>query len=228
MKIEPIRVIVVDDHAMVRSGLRLFLLAFEDLKMVGEASNGQEAMRLCVQERPDVVLMDLIMPVMDGIRATREICERFPRTQVIGMTSFLEAELIDDMLRAGAISFLMKNVSAADLASAIRAAKAGKATIPTAIKHILRFSQGALPLLPGKNEYNLSAREKEVLACMAAGMSNADIANELVISLSTAKYHVSSILMKLGVSNRAEAVSMALQKGLVEAFRRTKEKNDTK
>jgi two-component system, NarL family, response regulator LiaR len=220
MKKEPIRVIIVDDHTMVRSGLRLFLMAFEDLKMVGEASNGQEAVRLCAQEKPDVALMDLIMPVMDGIHATLEIRSRFPRTQVIGMTSFFEAELIQEMLQAGAISFLMKNISAADLASAIRDAHAGKSTISVEIKDILKAPTQPIT---HKNKYNISTREKEVLACMVTGMSNAEIANKLVISLSTAKYHVSSILAKLDVSNRAEAVSVALQKGLVEAFSRTKE-----
>lgn len=221
MKDELIRVIIVDDHTMVRSGLRLFLMAFEDLVMVGEASNGQEAIRLCAQQRPDVVLMDLIMPGMDGIRATREIRSRFPRTQAIGITSFFEAELIREMLQAGAISFLMKNVSAKDLAAAIRNAHAGMSTISTEIRDILESSWSHSQPAAYKNQYGLSVREKEVLSCMVTGMSNAEISRTLVISLSTVKYHVSSILTKLEASNRAEAVSIAIQKGLVEKFHRT-------
>jgi NarL family two-component system response regulator LiaR len=210
---------------MVRSGLRLFLMAFEDLKMVGEASNGQEAVRLCAQERPNVVLMDLVMPVMDGIHATREIRSRYPRIQVIGMTSFFEADLIREMLQAGAISFLMKNISASDLAVAIRDANAGKQTLSPEIRDLLKSPQTLTPLISSKDTYHLSAREKEVLRCMVAGMSNAEISESLVISLSTAKYHVSSILTKLGVQNRAEAVSLALQEGLVEASHRRREED---
>lgn len=219
----PIRVIIADDHTMVRSGLRLFLMAFEDLKMVGEASNGLEAVRLSVQEKPDVVLMDLIMPGMDGIHATQEIRSRLPKTQVIGMTSFFEAGLIQEMLDAGAISFVMKNVSAADLAVAIRSTYTGKPSLSPEIKDLLKSSQPSMTQVLGQNEFNLSSRERDVLACMVVGMSNARIATELVISLSTVKYHVSSILAKLAVSNRAEAVSIALQKGLVDARVRIKE-----
>lgn len=215
MKKNPIRVAIADDHTMIRSGLRLFLMAFEDLKMVGEAANGEEAIQICAREKPDVVLMDLIMPVMDGIRATREIRSRFPKTQVVGLTSFSESELIQEMLDAGAISFLMKNVSAAELAEAIRSAREGKSTISADVQNTIRSKPQASKRMGRKNRYNLSAREEEVLACMVAGMSNADIAQELVISLSTAKYHVSSILSKLGASSRAEVVSTALQEGLI-------------
>jgi len=212
MKKGLIRVIIVDDHVMVRSGLRLFLLAFEDLKLVGEAANGEEAIRLCNREKPDVVLMDMVMPVMDGVRATNEIRFYFPHTQVIGLTSFYEPEMIQRMLDAGAISFLLKSILATELAQAIRAARNGKSTISPEIQDLLR---GRRPSPLHLSEYNLSAREREVLACVMSGMSNAEIAQELVISLSTAKFHVSSILNKLNVSNRAEAVSLALQEGLV-------------
>ena len=215
MKNKTIRIVIADDHTMIHSGLRLFLMAFEDLKMVGEAANGEEAVQLCVREKPDVVLMDLIMPVMDGIRATREIRSRLPKTQVVGLTSFSEAELIQEMLDAGAISFLMKNVSAAELADAIRAARDGKSTVSADAQNIIRSRPPAPGSRVRNDRYNLSAREEEVLACMVAGMSNADIAQELVISLSTAKYHVSSILSKLGASSRAEVVSTALQEGLI-------------
>ncbi len=221
MKKQPIRVIIADDHIMVRSGLRLFLLAFEDLKMIGEAANGEEAIRLCNREKPDVILMDMVMPVMDGIQATSEIRYHFPHTQVVGLTTFYESEMIQRMLDAGAISFLLKSVSAAELAEAIRDAHNSKSTISPEIRALLKDRQSSPSLL---SKYNLSTREREVLACIMSGMTNAEIAQELVISLSTAKFHVSSILTKLNVSNRAEAVSLAVQEKLVTIHTRPKKK----
>ena len=212
MKKGQIRVIIADDHVMVRSGLRLFLLAFEDLKLVGEAANGEEAIRLCQREKPDVVLMDMVMPVMDGVRATGEIHTQFPHVQVIGLTTFFEAEMIQKMLDAGAISFLLKSISATELARAIRDASDGKGTISPEIQDLLR---GRKATTSKSSKDDLSARELEVLSCIMSGLSNTDIAQELVISLSTAKFHVSRILAKLNVSNRAEAVSLAIQEGLV-------------
>jgi NarL family two-component system response regulator LiaR len=219
MKKGQIRVIIADDHVMVRSGLRLFLLAFEDLKLVGEAANGEEAIRLCGREKADVVLMDMVMPVVDGVRATKEIRDNYPHTQVIGLTSFYESEMIQKMLDAGAISFLLKSISATELARAIRDASNSKATISPEIQDLLRGRQLASPNL---SKYNLSPREREVLACIMGGLSNAEIAQELVISLSTAKFHVSRILAKLQVANRAEAVSLALREGLVAMPTRSK------
>lgn len=221
MQKQPIRVIIADDHVMVRSGLRLFLLAFEDLKMIGEAANGEEAIRLCNREKPDVILMDMVMPVVDGIQATSEIRYHFPHTQVVGLTTFYEPEMIQRMLDAGAISFLLKSVSAAELAEAIRDANNNKSTISPEIQALLKDRRSSPSPL---SKYNLSAREREVLACIMSGMTNAEIAQELVISLSTAKFHVSSILTKLNVSNRAEAVSLALQERLVTIHMRPKKK----
>lgn len=212
MKKGSIRVIIVDDHVMVRSGLRLFLLAFEDLKLVGEAANGEEAIYLCGREKPDVVLMDMVMPVMDGVRATREIHSHFPRIQIIGLTTFYDPEMIQKMLDAGAKSFLLKSVSAIELAQAIRDANSGRSTISPEIQDFLR---GRRPLTAQASKYKLSAREREVLAGIAGGLSNAEIARKLVISLSTVKFHVTRILAKLNVSNRAEAVSLALREGLL-------------
>jgi NarL family two-component system response regulator LiaR len=221
MKKKQIRVIIADDHVMVRSGLRLFLLAFEDLKMIGEAANGEEAIRLCHREKPDVVLMDMVMPVMDGIQATSEIRSHFPHTQVVGLTTFYEPEMIQKMMDAGAISFLLKSVSAAELAVAIRDASDGRPTISPEIQDILRGRRSSPSRL---SKYNLSAREREALACIMSGMTNAEMARELVISLSTVKFHVSSIFAKLNVSNRAEAVSLALQEKLVAMPVRSKKK----
>jgi len=220
MKKGPIRVVIADDHVMVRSGLRLFLLAFEDLKLVGEAANGEEAIHLCSREQPDVILMDMVMPVMDGVRATKEIRANYPKTQIVGLTTFYEAEMIRKMLEAGAISFLLKSISATELARAIRDASEGRSTIAPEIQDLLR---GRRSVSSNLSKYDLSAREKEVLSCIMNGLSNAEIAQELVISLSTAKFHVSRILAKLNVSNRAEAVSLALQEGLVTVSARPKD-----
>ena len=219
MKKEPIRVIIADDHVMVRSGLRLFLLAFEDLKLIGEAENGEEVIRLCNREKPDVVLMDLVMPVIDGIQATSEIRSRFPHTQVVGLTSFYEPEMIQKMLDAGAISFHLKSISAAELAAVIRDANDGKSTISPEIQDLLK---GRRSSSPQASKYNLSERERGVLACMVSGMTNGEIAQELVISISTVKFHITSIFTKLNVLNRPEAMSLALQEKLVAVTSRRK------
>jgi NarL family two-component system response regulator LiaR len=159
------------------------------------------------------------MPVMDGVRATKEICENLPNTHVIGLTTFYEAEMIQAMLDAGAISFLLKSISATELAHAIRDAHNGNATISPEIQDLLRGRRSASSNLA---QYDLSPREREVLSCIMSGLSNAEIAQELVISISTAKFHVSRILAKLNVSSRAEAISLALQEGLVSVPARPK------
>jgi two-component system, NarL family, response regulator LiaR len=207
----PIRVVLVDDHAVVRSGLSAFLMVFDDLELVGEAASGAEAIRLCEELVPDVVLMDLVMPGMDGVAATHTIRERCPAVQIIALTSFPEEDLVQNVLKAGAISYLLKNVSADDLASAIRAARAGRSTLsPEATRALLHSSDQPPP--PG---HDLTTREREVLALMVAGLSNPDIAARLVVSRSTIKFHVSSILSKLGATTRSEAVGLAVQHNIV-------------
>jgi NarL family two-component system response regulator LiaR len=206
-----IRVMIVDDHGIVRRGLTAVLRTFADLDLVGEARDGQEAVERCEALQPDVILMDLIMPVLGGVAATRSIHRRWPQVQIIALTSFQEKELVQEALQAGAISYLLKNVSGEDLAEAIRAAHAGRSILaPEAVQALIQ---------PGKPEpppsYDLTPREREVLALLVKGLNNAEIARRLCISPSTSKAHVSNILSKMGVSNRAEAISLALQQNLV-------------
>jgi NarL family two-component system response regulator LiaR len=180
---------------------------------VGEAGNGEEGVRLCRQIQPDVVLMDLLMPGMDGIAATRAIKEYCPQTQVIALTSFGEDERVQAVLKAGAIGYLLKNVSAQELVAAIRNAAAGQPTLSTeATRAVIRASTG--PQTPG---LDLTEREREVLVLMAKGLNNAQIAEQLVISASTTKFHVSNILTKLGASTRTEAVALAVRNHLVDS-----------
>lgn len=205
-----IRIMLVDDHAVVRSGLGAFLSVNPDLELVGEAENGEQAVVRAGILKPDVILMDLMMPVMDGVAATAAIKKQNPGIQIIALTSFQEDELVQNALKAGAVGYLMKNVNARELAAAIRAAKDGKMTLaPEAAQALVRASQQA------QETETLTEREREVLKLMVEGLNNAEIAERLVVSLSTVKYHISNILMKLGVDNRVAAVTTAIQKKLV-------------
>jgi NarL family two-component system response regulator LiaR len=205
-----IRVMIVDDHAVVRSGLAAFFAAFPDLELSGEAENGEEALVRCGLLKPDVILMDLIMPGMDGVTATRQIKEKYPDVKVIALTSFQEDDLVQGALQAGAIGYLMKNVTARDLAAAIRSAHAGKMTLSPEAAQILVDVK-----LQNQEYEELTGREREVLILMVNGLNNTEIADHLVVSLSTVKYHISNILAKLGVENRVAAVTTAIQKKLV-------------
>jgi NarL family two-component system response regulator LiaR len=206
-----IRVVVVDDHAVVRSGIEYSLLSLDDIELVGSAGSGAEALSLCEQVRPDVVLMDMMMPGMDGVAATRAIRERYPHTKVIALTSFQEGSLVQDALQSGAISYLLKDVGLEELADAIRAAQAGRVTLAVEAAKALAEA-AAQPADPGND---LTDREREVLALIVEGKSNVDIADELSVSLSTARFHVSTILSKLEASNRAEAAALAVKHGLI-------------
>ena len=209
-----ISVLPVDDHAVVRSGLSAFLLAYDDLELAGEASNGSEAIRVSEQLEPDVILMDLVMPEMDGATATRLIRQKQPGVQVIALTSFKEDELVRDALDAGAIGYLLKNVSAEELVSAIRAAHAGHTTLaPEATEALIHTTVRGVDTTP---VHQLTPREKEVLALMVQGLNNPQIADRLVVSRSTVRFHVSNILSKLHVTSRTEAVAVAIQQKLVE------------
>jgi NarL family two-component system response regulator LiaR len=207
----PIRVMIVDDHDMVRRGLATFLRIDTGLELVGEARNGAEAVQMCEHLQPDVILMDLVMPEMDGSAATQTIRARWPRIQVIALTSFQERELVRQALRAGAISYLLKNVSMDDLSGAIHMAFAGRSTLAPEATQALIQDAGQGPLL----EVDLTPRESEVLALLVEGLSNPEIAARLSITRSTARAHVSHILSKLDASNRAEAVALALRHKLL-------------
>jgi NarL family two-component system response regulator LiaR len=207
-----IRVMIVDDHAVVRSGLSAFLMAYDDLDFVGEASGGLDAVRKCPDFEPDVILMDLVMPEVDGSEATRLIREACPHVQVIALTSYKEEELVQGALKAGAIGYLLKNVSAEELANAIRAAFAGRPTLAPEAAEVLIRAATHRNDEPGPG---LTDRELEILQAMVDGLSNPEIAKKLFVSRSTVKFHVSNILMKLGAASRTEAVSMAIHGKIV-------------
>jgi NarL family two-component system response regulator LiaR len=203
-----IRVLIVDDHPMVRKGLAEFLEAKENLILVGEASDGEEAILLCEKNQPDVVLMDLVMPGMGGVAATGVIRERCSHVQIIALTSFQEQKLVREALRAGAISYLLKTVTADELTEAIWRASSGRHTLATEAVEALVQAQTPKP------GHDLTDREREVLALIVEGLNNPSIAEQLAISRATVKTHVSRILSKLDVSNRAEAISLALQQDI--------------
>ncbi len=207
---QPIRVMLVDDHTMVRRGLSTFLKVFDDLQLVGEADSGEAAIELCAKVLPDVILMDMVLPEMDGAASTRVIRQRFPQVQVIALTSFKTAELVRNALEAGAIGYLLKDVSADDLVHAIRAAHAGRATLSPEAAQTLVDAANQPP--PGPS---LTTRELDVLALMVDGLNNTQIAGKLTVSPSTVKSHVSNILAKLGVASRTEAVTLALRSHLI-------------
>lgn len=208
---QPIRVMLVDDHTMVRRGLATFLKIFDDMQLAGEADSGEAAIQLCAQVLPDVILMDMVMPDMDGAATTRAIRRQFPHVQVLALTSFKEGELVKHALEAGAIGYLLKDVSADELAAAIRAAHAGRATLsPEAAQALVETANQ--PPAPG---LDLTERELEVLALMVEGLNNTQIASRLTVSSSTIKSHVSNILSKLGVTSRTEAVTLALRNHII-------------
>ena len=206
-----IRVLVVDDHAVVRNGIRYSLLAFEDMELIGEAANGKEAVHFCSDLQPDVILMDMMMPGMNGVEATRAIVERHPQVQVIALTSFQEGHLVQEALQAGAIGYLLKDVEMDALAEAIRAAHKGQSTLAAEAAQALAKT-AIQPTSPG---HDLTEREREVLALLVEGKSNVEIAENLAVSLSTARFHVSAIIDKLGVANRTQAATLAVKHRLV-------------
>jgi two-component system, NarL family, response regulator LiaR len=206
----PIRILIVDDHSVVRQGLRMFLSLDSELEIIGEASNGQEAIEMVKMLKPDVVLMDLLMPVMDGITATETIRRNYSETEVIALTSVLEDASVVNAVRAGAIGYLLKDTQADELCRSIKAAAAGQVQLsPRAAERLMREIRA--PESPEK----LTERETDVLRLLATGKANKEIALEMHISETTVKTHVSNILMKLGVPSRTQAALYAVRIGLV-------------
>jgi two-component system, NarL family, response regulator LiaR len=206
-----IKILLVDDHTVVRSGLTKFLRVNRDFQLVGEASDGAEAMQLASLYKPDVVLMDLMMPGVDGVTATRAIHEKQPGVKIIVLTSFADHNLVQGAIRAGAVGYLQKNVTAHDLANSIRAAHEGRMTLSPEAVQVLADS----PSQPQIAAQQLTEREQDVLACLAQGLNNNEIAEKLIVSLGTVKFHVSNIFQKLGVDSRVEAVKAAIEQKLV-------------
>lgn len=205
-----VRVLIVDDHAVVRQGLQIFLGLDSDIEIVGEAADGRQACILARKFKPDVVLMDLIMPVMDGIAATLTIRKELPGTEVIALTSVLEDDLASRAIKAGAIGYLLKDTEGSELRHAIKSAALGQLILsPRAVTRLLRdFRPAAATVV-------LTQREKEVLTLMAQGHSNKQIAEELHVSGPTVKSHIGGVLSKLGAATRTQAVLIALRMGLV-------------
>ena len=205
-----IRILITDDHGVVRQGLRMFLSLEPDLEVVGEASNGREALALARELRPDVVLMDLLMPVMDGIEATQAIRAELPEVEVIALTSVLEDTSVSGAVRAGAIGYLLKDTDSEELKRAIQAAAEGRVHLaPEAAARLMREVRAP------ESPEELTEREAEVLRLVARGHANKQIASSLFVSEKTVKAHVSSILMKLGVQSRTQAALHAVRTGLV-------------
>ncbi len=206
-----IRVMIIDDHAVVRSGLSAFLMVYPDLEMVGEAESGEEGVARAALYQPDVILMDLVMPGMDGVATTRAIRQKYPNIQIVALTSFKEDNLVQGALQAGAIGYLLKNVTASELANAIRSAHARRMTLSSEAAQVL--VQASTQSATASDD--LTDREREVLALMVEGLNNNEIADRLVVSPSTVKFHIANIFMKLGVENRVAAVTTALQRRIV-------------
>lgn len=210
---KPIRVMIVDDQYIVRSGLSTFVSTYPEFIFVGEAKNGEEAVALCAQFQPEIILMDLMMPKMNGVEATRAILQQHPTIKILALTSFKEKELVQNVLQAGAIGYVLKDISADELATAILNVYAGRPTLAPEAMQALLTPSAPVEVSPLTEE--LTDRERDVLALMSKGLSNPQIADTLVLSLSTVKFHVSSILGKLQATTRTEAVTLALKYKLI-------------
>lgn len=210
---ETIRVMIVDDHDIVRRGLSTFLNGYDDLLLVGEAANGQDALRVCGEVKPQVILMDMMLPDMDGVTLTRSIRSLYPDTQVVMLTSSKDGDLVQAALQAGAIGYMLKNISVKEMAETIRAAYAGVPSLaPEATQALIDLTVQSRVAPPN---YNLTERERIILKLMVQGLTNQEIADQIFVSRATVKVHVSTILSKLGVQNRVEAVRLAIQQSLV-------------
>lgn len=210
---EFIRVMIVDDHDIVRRGIATFLSGFDDLLLVGEAANGQDAIRVCGEVQPHVIMMDMMLPDTDGITLTRSIRNTYPDVQVVMLTSAKEGDLVQGALQAGAIGYMLKNISVREMAETIRTAHAGQPRLAAeATQALIDLSLQPRVSTP---TYNLTEREQTILKLMIQGRTNQEIADQIFVSRATVKVHVSTILSKLGVQNRVEAVRLAVEESLV-------------
>ena len=210
-KAKSIKLILVDDHPMIRHGIKTMLLTFDDIRVIGEAGNGSDALALCEETEPDVMLMDVVMPGMDGLETTRAILARYPQVKIIVLTTFPEKDLVQRALEAGAFGYLLKDTPIDTLGGAIRSAYAGQSTLaPEAAQALIQAKTS-----PPKLGHDLSPREREVLALVVEGLSNDEIADRLVISPNTVRKHVSACISKLGATNRAQLAAEAVRNQLV-------------
>jgi len=207
-----IRILIADDHSITRSGIKTFISVYDDLTLVGEAANGAEAITMCDEVSPDVILMDINMPIIDGIEATVKIREKYPNIKIIALTSYVDKKLVKDILKAGAISYIIKNISPDELVKTIRDAYLGKTTFSSEASKVVVEELTN----PSQERFNLTGKEHEVLKLLSKGSSNKDIAKELFISSHTVKFHISNILNKLGAVSRTEAVFVATKNNLVD------------
>jgi len=212
-QLKTIRVMIVDDHDIVRRGLAMFLSGFDDLELVGEASNAEDAVGVCAEVQPHIILMDMMMPDTDGIALTHTIKALYPDVRVVMLTSSKEDYLIHGALQAGAIGYMLKNISVTEMADTIRSAYEGKPVLaPEVTQSLINMTLQPRPTTP---QYNLTERERTILTLMVEGLNNQDIADRVFVSRATVKVHVSTILSKLGVQNRIEAVRLAMQHALI-------------
>jgi len=207
-----IRILIADDHSITRSGIKTLISVYDDLTLVGEAANGAEAITMCDEVSPDVILMDINMPVIDGIEATVKIREKYPNIKIIALTSYVDKKLVTSILKAGAISYIIKNISPDELVKTIRDAYLGKTTFSSEASKVVVEELTN----PSQERFNLTGKEHEVLKLLSKGSSNEDIAKELFISSHTVKFHISNILNKLGAVSRTEAVFVATKNNLID------------
>lgn len=206
-----IRLVLVDDHRIVHQALAEMIDLVDDFELVGQGSNGEEAIKLCLQHKPDIVLMDVVMPIMDGIEATKQILRNNASIKILGLSSFEDTDSVQAMLANGAIGYVLKTTSVDDLERIIRTVNDGKSVIDTSLMPKLMSSRQATP----EDQYHLSPREQEILSLIAEGMGYQEIANSLTISLSTVKFHVSNILKKFDVESRSAAIAIAAKNGII-------------
>lgn len=210
----PIRIILVDDHRTVHQALAEMISYVDDFEVVGQGSNGEEAVTLCAEHHPDIVLMDVMMPVMDGIEATRQILAADPEVKVLALSSFQDDASVHTMLRTGAVGYVLKNTSVDELETIIRTVNEGNSVIDTSLMPRLLQTTPAAEA-EQENDYKLSPREHEILRLIAGGMSYSQVADHLTISMSTVKFHVSNMLDKFGVETRNEAIAIAAKNNLI-------------